>query len=216
MSPALVDPSAPSGFTAGETATASAVDARFDVLFDGVNAMGEIVDGLVSEVTSLPGSPVAGQSCLLRVDDAGTYGGPYLWPLRRVGSSWLPIGQAESLLKSNSASLSTSNTGTFVDLQAGNDGKIVLPFDGDWELEGELRMAGQSGDPALVALQVNASSWVSIAGGGVGASDYISHGGSVRATGLAAGDVVKMWFRSGGGTAGFIDNRIRARPIRLT
>ena len=195
------------------------------------DTVGSYVAGIVATptlVSVLPPSPIDLQEVDLVVDDAGTYGGPYIWRCKYRAASagsykWHVIGPPSLI------SEVTANTGGFttVGWVSGTLPNMTLPFSGDWDITTYamlLYKAGASGY-GYVAPSISGSTPSAIDGltqYSLNAQDNVlSQEITKRKNGIAGSRVIQLQGYVSGGTLYPNNNGvgnpigIRARPVRI-
>lgn len=173
-----------------------------------------------SSVTALPSPANDGQEVLYLADAANGV----VWHLKyRAGSSsafkWEVVGGPD-LAAEVLTSQTTAATG-YVDLTTAGP-SLTLPLAGDWIVSHGAQIEATGTDrlfasPKFAAVATADANAVSVAVANVGAAAQgSSPARTQRVNGRAAGDVVKVQYRTALGTTGTFANRwLTVRPVRL-
>jgi hypothetical protein len=171
-------------------------------------------------VTSLPGSPADGQEVIYQADVAGTYGGPYNWPLRyrSAVSKWEPIAKPVELLSEVTAASVGSGAWTAPTGAAGPTISVPLAGDYGYDFGAGIAAAPVAGVLYQMGLGIGAANPVAPAIAqfqqqGTTSLLPISKGGKL--TGLTAGIAVTCKYFTASGAPSFSNQFLRLWPIRL-
>jgi hypothetical protein len=165
--------------------------------------------------TSLPGSPSDGQEAIL-VDS--TSNPTYQWRFRyNAGSSssykWEFVGGAPKVVTNDTDETTTS--ASYVDFT--NNVQFTIPLAGDWLIHFGATTVSPGTfltnvSPFIGATATDADSIIAGAGS---QPRFASDSRLLRKTGLAAASVVKLQWKTGGGTPTSYDRFLAIQPIRV-
>lgn len=181
-------------------------------------------------VTTLPSSPTDGQEVFLRVDQAGTYGGPYLWHCRYSASlsgtsKWEvlagPALRIEGIGGRFWTTQEATQSTTYTTLATAGP-TIAVPVAGVYEMEGKATAsAGAAGTLAGILMAVSGEgvpTWQSADAAIVPTAD--GYGGTIfgrRTRAIATGLSVSLLYASSNASyqARFYDRALYLRPVRI-
>jgi hypothetical protein len=185
----------------------------------------------VPTVTTLPTTGLLdGQDVLLKVDTAGTYGGPYFWPLRYDLStaSWIALGGEPLEIRpewgTDRTTTSTTYTGSIG--QAAFD-DIVVPTSGLYRIDwgaGWFNDSNASASYMSLEIRNAANSAVTVAATDTDCIESFENAGAgisksqstfTKRT-FAASGRARLMYRVAGGTGRARRRWMRITPVRLT